>query len=259
MREWYQGVKKRRERQMKAIRDSQYGTGAGWGRYGQPVWQKRETGKSEDLPWNRPGQWMEESEKKKEGRWVVQAFFAFFLLTGTYLVFQSQVPAGKQVQAFITEVMERDYNFRGVAQWYQENIDGSPAILPTFREKNEQEKSEQRWIAPVKGELTGSFKKEDRGVTLRTSEQAPVVSAAEGWVVEAGRKEGLGLTVVVRHTDGRETWYGWLKEIRVKEKDWVKPEQLLGETGGRDGEPLLFFALKRGDQFVDPTKVITFE
>ncbi|MDA8354155.1 MAG: M23 family metallopeptidase [Firmicutes bacterium] len=257
MREWSRGVSKRRQEQIHRIK-------RGKGEMGRkPRYSARRAAPSQErwdeLPWNRPGNWMDERKKKKESRLLIQAFFAFFLLTGTYLVFQSDSSSAKQAQAFISEVMVRDYNFAGVAQWYEENIGGMPTILPAFQEKPSDDRDATSWIAPLKGEVVRPFTAEDRGMVIRAAENAPVVAAAEGWVVQAGREEGLGKVVVIRHGNGWETWYGWLGEIQVKEKDWVQPKQLLGEVAGEEGDPLLFFGMKQGGQFVDPAGVVPVE
>lgn len=259
LKEWYQGVRKRREQRLRQIRRGFHFSDAASARTGT-FRGSRGSVKGEDFPWNQPGKWMEEGKRKRESRFLIQAFVAFFLLTGTYLVFQSGAPAGKQAQQFISEVMNRDYNFAGVARWYQENVGGSPAILPTFTEKSQTKPSKKvQWVAPADGTLARPFRSSERGIVIKTAPQAPVVAASEGWVVEAGKKEGLGLTVILRHVDGRETWYGWLGEIRVKEKDWVQPRELLGKAGDREGQSYLYFALKEGNQFKDPTEVVSFE
>ncbi|MFC4078376.1 peptidoglycan DD-metalloendopeptidase family protein [Salinithrix halophila] len=228
--------------------------------WGTPVWKKETLEDRDELPWNRP-QWMErERKKKREGRFLLQTFAAFLLLTGTYLVFQSQVPAGREVQTFISQVMERDYNFAGVAKWYKQNIDGSPTILPAFQgNKIKEEEKQATWVAPVKGKVMAGFSKEGRGIVLRTAKGAPVVASSEGWVVKAGTEEGLGQTVVIRHANGLETWYGWMGKVQIKEKEWVKPRQLLGEAGDREGDPLFFFAVKQKGAFVDPAGVVPFD
>ncbi|PTM58277.1 M23 family metallopeptidase [Desmospora activa] len=259
MREWNQGVRKRREEKLRAIRGETRKSVSPHQAWGAPVW-KKET-EADELPWNRPGSWM---NTRKKGKWaprmLLQTFLAFALLTGVYLLYQSEVPASQQAQMWIAEVMERDFNFEGVALWYQEHLGGS-AILPVFQRKSDQESDGAKtfeWVAPVAGKVQRPFQEGERGIIIQTKKDAPVVAAAEGWVIQAGTVEGLGNTVVLRHADGRETWYGWLKEIRVEEKDWVKPRQLLGEAGVQENEAMLFFAMKRGDDFVNPADVIPF-
>ncbi|SDW26341.1 stage IV sporulation protein FA [Marininema mesophilum] len=259
MREWNQGVQKRREERVRAIRMGR-GESSSYREPGIPVWKKEASGKSEDLPWNRPQWTKSEGKKKKEGRLLLQTFVAFILFTGTYLIFQSQAPSGQAAQTLIAEVMERDYNFAGVARWYENTIGESPSILPAFKNKKDTSMEKKKsWVAPVKGKQVTTYSKKDRGVFVQTGKGAPVVAVAEGWVVKADTEEGLGKTVIIRHKDGRETWYGGMNTLRVKKKDWVKPSQLLGETTEKSGDSLLFFALKEKGAFVDPTGVVSFD
>lgn len=260
MQGWSQGVRKRREEKLRAIRGETRRSVSPHQVWGEPVWKKEK--QADEPPWNRPGSWMNESKKRKwASRLLLQTFVAFALLTGVYLVYQSEFPAGQEAQGWIAEVMERDFNFEGVALWYQEHLGGSASILPVFQEKSPTDHDNAdkiEWVVPTSGKVQRPFQEGERGIVIQTDEDAPVVAAAEGWVIRAGTVEGLGNTVVVRHADGRETWYGWLKKVQVEEKDWVKPRQLLGEAGVRENEPQLFFAMKRGDDFVDPADVIPF-
>lgn len=263
MREWSQGISKRREERIRAIKKRKGLSNKNGTRSGFTVSSSKRqpplSSQWDELPWNQ-NVWRKDDPKKKESRMLIQAFFAFLLLTVCYLIFQSEGTTARQAQSFIVEVMERDYNFEGVAKWYEQNIGGMPAILPVFKENRENSHKESvSWVSPLKGEVVQPYQKGRKGIAIRAAKGSPVVSAAEGWVVEAGPKEGLGKTVVVRHRDGDETWYGWLGEIQVQEKDWVKPRQLLGEVGEREGETLLFFAVKKGGDFVDPSGVVPVE
>ncbi|MDR6226408.1 M23 family metallopeptidase [Desmospora profundinema] len=261
MREWNQGVRKRREEKLRTIRGETRKAVSPHQSWGTPVWKKES--QTDELPWNRPDSWTEEKKKHKwASRLLIQSFVAFALLSGVYLVYQSDAPTSQAAQGWIAEVMQRDFNFAGVALWYEENLGGSASILPAFQGKSDSKGDPggvKDWVVPAAGTVHRPFREGERGMVIRTAEEAPVVAAAEGWVIQAEVVEGLGKTVVVRHADGQETWYGWLKEIRVEEKDWVKPRQLLGEVGSQGEEALLFFAMKRGDGFVNPADVIPFD
>lgn len=197
---------------------------------------------------------MRGSGEKRGSRFLIQVFISFFLLTVTYLIFQSNVPASRQAQDFIGEVMRRDFNFATVSAWYEEMAGGK--ILPTLSSSQSEKKTDKKeeWVTSVRGKVIRPFQEDKRGILIQAAEGTPVVAAAEGWVVFVGKKEGLGETVILRHAKGNETWYGWLKKPQVKEKDWVKPQQLIGEPGGEGGS--VYIARKSGEGFVDPQDVI---
>jgi stage IV sporulation protein FA len=260
MRDWNQGVRKRREEKLRTIREGARKAVSPHQSWGTPVWKKESY--VDELPWNRTEPWRDRKKRRWPFRLLIQTLIAFILLTGVYLVHQSDAETGQAAQRWIAEVMERDFNFEGVALWYQEHLGGSSSILPAFQRKTDsqgQTSGRVEWVVPVAGDVHRPFREGEQGMVLRVTEDAPVVAAAEGWVTKAGTVEGLGKTVIIRHRDGQETWYGWLKEIRVKEKDWVTSRQLLGEAGSQEDEALLFFAMKRGDGFVNPADVIPFD
>lgn len=256
MREWGEGIRRRRHRKIRAIREGSphYSGGTGW-----KEWESKGHAGWDVKPWNRPGPW-KEKPNRKEKRFLIQLFCSFLLLTVTYLIFQSDTPAGRQAQDIVAQVMERDFHFAGVAEWYQRQFAGSPSILPVFKPKSVKDARESSsWVAPVKGNVIRPFGRDGRGIVIGASGSGPVVASAEGLVVFAGEREGLGKTVIVRHPGGKETWYGWLGKIQVKTDDWVKKGQTIALIGEQSGRPMLYFALRMNDRFVDPGGVVPLE
>ncbi len=260
MRDWKRGIRKRREAKLRALREGRlpknvYADRSKWER-----WDKKEF-KTWDK--KRPFLWRYGKKQiggllgKRESRFLWQVFLSFFLLTIIYLIFQSNVPASRQAQDFIGEVMERDFNFASVNAWYRELAGRS--ILPTFSLEESETKSDRevKWVPVVRGKVLRSFQEDGQGVLIQVEENSPVVSAAEGWVVFVGEREGLGQTVIIRHAKGNEIWYGRLKEPQVREKEWVKPQQPIGMPGGTEGS--LYIARKSGEIFIDPQDVIAVE
>jgi stage IV sporulation protein FA len=115
------------------------------------------------------------------------------------------------------------------------------------------------WIVPVRGVIVLPYDEKRKGIVIRTSTQAEVVAATEGWVTYAGYKDGLGNTIIIQHANGQETWYGWLQSLDVKEKDWVKSGQPIGRVGQTKGQSLVYIALKKDKKFINPSGVIPLE
>lgn len=103
------------------------------------------------------------------------------------------------------------------------------------------------------------------GVDYGAEEGTPVVAAAGGTVIHAGESDAAnanyGNYVVIRHADGKETWYAHLSGWDVSVGDKVKAGDLLGEVGntGRSTGAHLHFAIKDPAQadngqkgFIDP-------
>lgn len=85
-------------------------------------------------------------------------------------------------------------------------------------------------------------------VDLRAN-YVPVRAAANGVVTYAGWMKGYGNLVIIKHLNGYETRYAHLNKIEVKNKQKVKAEQLIaesGETGNVTGPHLHFEIRKNG-------------
>lgn len=200
---------------------------------------------------------------KKRARLLTQMVFACFLFIFTYIVFQGESSTAKGTQDFITEVMERDFNFEGVAEWYEANLGDIPAIIPTFSRNDKMPTTQENhlrieeWFAPVRGQVMERYAVDHPYLTFNVDEPG-VTASAEGLVMFVGEKEGWGNCVILRHAGDIETWYGPLSGVRVAQSDWVQAEELLGEAAG-DRQGTMRFGMKQGGQFVDPFDVIGIE
>lgn len=118
---------------------------------------------------------------------------------------------------------------------------------------------------PVAGVLTSRFgwrrfpldpskKQFHKGVDIGAPKGTPVRSAGAGVVVSAGRDEGHGKSVRVRHRDGVETSYSHLSAIVVRPGDRLQRGELLGRVGstGVSTGPHLHFGVFVNGEAVDP-------
>jgi len=83
-----------------------------------------------------------------------------------------------------------------------------------------------------------------------------VLAALGGRVTRTGSGRELGKYVIIAHSGARETIYGHLSEITVKEGQFVNPRKVIGKVGssGHSTAPHLHFAVKKDGRFVDPQK-----
>lgn len=93
-----------------------------------------------------------------------------------------------------------------------------------------------------------------KGVDFAASIGTPVISAADGVVIQAGYSGGYGNKVVVQHASGYKTVYGHLHKIKVRRGERVKQRQLLGTVGttGESTGPHLHFELLTYDKHINP-------
>jgi murein DD-endopeptidase MepM/ murein hydrolase activator NlpD len=83
-----------------------------------------------------------------------------------------------------------------------------------------------------------------------------VLAALGGRIIRTGYDVDLGNYVIIKHSGFRETIYGHLSGIKVKEGQFVNPRYIIGKVGssGRSTGPHLHFAVKKNGKLVDPQK-----
>jgi murein DD-endopeptidase MepM/ murein hydrolase activator NlpD len=94
------------------------------------------------------------------------------------------------------------------------------------------------------------------GIDIAAPSGTNVLAALGGRVSKTSHGGDLGKHVIIRHSGDRETIYGHLSDIRVKEGQFVNPRQIIGKVGstGRSTGPHLHFAVKKNGKLVDPQK-----
>jgi hypothetical protein len=100
------------------------------------------------------------------------------------------------------------------------------------------------------------------GIDLAASQGTPVLAAASGTVVFAGRQSAGGAVIVkIRHADGCTTMYGHLDpSLHVSVGDQVTAGQQIGKVGltGTTTGPHIHFSLySSGGKAIDPTPYLT--
>jgi len=94
------------------------------------------------------------------------------------------------------------------------------------------------------------------GIDYAAASGTPVSSIGDGSVTAAGRRrDGLGITVIVRHPNGYNSWYGHLSGIArgVSRGAKVRKGQVIGYVGstGTATGPHLDFRLQRNGKFAN--------
>jgi len=91
------------------------------------------------------------------------------------------------------------------------------------------------------------------------NKQAPVYATADGYVTELDySKEGLGLFLVIDHSNDIQTVYAHLSDIKVLKGTYVKAGQMIGKigtTGGSTSEHL-HYEIRFEGVALDPFEVI---
>lgn len=167
-------------------------------------------------------------------------------------------------RSFVRETMNKEFQFASVSNWYEKKFGKPIAFLPEeskSKSKTENEELANQYDLPVMGKITESFESNGEGIILETGAESKVEAMNEGVVIFAGKKDDLGKTVVIQHSDKSESWYGQLASVDVKLYETVEKGKEIGKvTKSEDGTKGSFYlAVKKDDAFIDPKKVIPFE
>ncbi|RFU60709.1 M23 family metallopeptidase [Bacillus sp. V59.32b] len=195
--------------------------------------------------------------KKEYFYFKILAALCLFLVVG--VMFKHPSDKLDEPRAFVSETMDQEFQFASVTTWYEDKFGKPIAFLPEA--KTGKEELDHQNEVPVSGKITGSFESSGAGIMIETGPESKVESMNDGVVIFAGSKKDLGQTVVIQHSDKSESWYGHLASVDVKLYETVKKKKEIGKvTASDDGTKGSFYlAIKKGDAFIDPKKVIPFE
>ncbi|MFI7679727.1 M23 family metallopeptidase [Actinophytocola sp. NPDC049390] len=94
-----------------------------------------------------------------------------------------------------------------------------------------------KFVRPADGSFTSGFGARwgttHYGIDIANSIGTPIVSAADGVVIEAGPASGFGLWVRILHDDGTVTVYGHMQDYSVREGERVKAGDQIARMGNR--------------------------
>jgi len=97
-----------------------------------------------------------------------------------------------------------------------------------------------------------------RGVDYAAATGSPVSATADGTVVSAGYHGAYGKLVVIRHSNGYQTYYGHLSRIKndLRQGSQVKQSDVVGYVGatGLASGPHLHYEIRQGGSHVNPLR-----
>ncbi|PPK69642.1 peptidase M23-like protein [Actinokineospora auranticolor] len=101
----------------------------------------------------------------------------------------------------------------------------------------QEEAARPKFVQPAVGTFTSGFGARwgvtHYGIDIANRIGTPIVSVADGTVIEAGTASGFGLWVRVQHEDGTVSVYGHVNDYVVREGQQVKAGQLIAHIGNR--------------------------
>ncbi len=195
---------------------------------------------------------------------MLKVLGAGILVLLTAILFNSQAPMFDKTKTVITQTMEKEFQFAAINTWYEEKFGKPLALLPMKTDAGEgdtQKVFQPEYAVPASSKVVQNFKADGQGIMIQTGAGEKVDAMNGGTVIFAGKKEELGNTVVIQHSDKSETWYGHLDTIEVTQYQSVSAGSKVGTVSLTQDKNYgeFYFAIKKGDAFIDPIQVITFE
>lgn len=163
------------------------------------------------------------------------------------------------VRSAVSKVMEKEFQFAMVADWYEKTFGKPLALFP--EQAPDKEGVQTKYALPANGVILEDFQSDNQGVTIQTLKGETVEAIRSGVVKFAGVDKDYGNTVIIQHSDQSETWYGNLGEIKVKNYQKVQAGDEIGIVSSKENETTgeFYFAIKQNEKFIDPVQVIKFE
>lgn len=184
------------------------------------------------------------------------------LFLGIAIMFRSHSPALDSAKNIVKQEMNTEFQFAAVTNWYEKEFGKPLALLPLADSKTTQT-ANQQYAVPASGRILENFQKNGQGIMIETSKGTRVEAMNGGLVTFSGVKAGIGKTVIIQHADQTESWYGNLDAINVSLYQHVNKGDVVGTVSGSAGKDQskgeFYFAIKKGDHFIDPIQVINFE
>ena len=189
---------------------------------------------------------------------LMKMLLASILFITVAIVFRHPSEKLETARQKVTAGFEQELQFAYISNWYEETFGKPLAFLPSDINGTDPIANHVSadYIIPIDGEVIETFTTNGNGIRLQAEVDDQASAIGDGIVTFAGKKEGLGNTVVVQHVDKSESWYGELDSVNVRLSDRVSKGDKVGTVSGTG---IIFFALKKENEYIDPNQVIPFE
>ncbi|MDM5276005.1 peptidoglycan DD-metalloendopeptidase family protein [Paenibacillus silvae] len=191
------------------------------------------------------------------------------IFAGVWGLFQLDASWTITPKTVIADALHNDMDFAAAAAWYERNFGGPPSFLPVLGHTTDAVNGSgirQLLGKPVSGTVVQPFALSMKGIEIVPDAAAAgglvqVVSSGAGRVLEVLGDVESGYTVVIQHTGKVTAIYGRLNESELQKNDWVEVGDTVGtlKAGSSEQPATLYFAIKEGEEYVDPAEVVALD
>ncbi|RAW10317.1 M23 family peptidase [Paenibacillus taichungensis] len=199
---------------------------------------------------------------------VKRTVVSILLFGAVWGLFQLNTSWTAPAKTVIADVLHRDMDFAYAAAWYERHFGGTPSFLPVLGHTTDAVNgSGIRHLLgkPISGTVVQPFALSMKGIEIVPEAGGTglvqVVSSDAGRVLQVLDDPENGTTVVIQHSGQVTAIYGRLNESEVQVNDWVEAGDAVGslKENGKDQPATLYFAVKEGEQYVDPAEVVALD
>jgi stage IV sporulation protein FA len=194
--------------------------------------------------------WQEWRVPPTRNQFMYKCFISMSIYLLVWTIFHLDHSYAQRTQQAIRGAMNDSFDYGALASWYQTHIGAIPAFLPAFHEHFNVRTA---YSSPVSSKSVKSDTDQAGVIQIHTSADRTVTSIGRGLVQDVAPASINGMTVRVLYSNGIQALYGGLEAVHVERNDWLEEGALIGHTN------ILYFALKKGDQYVNPGDVISFD
>ncbi|MBN8191123.1 M23 family metallopeptidase [Bacillus sp. NTK074B] len=199
----------------------------------------------------------------KKETFMLKILGAGIMVLITAIMFKSPSPVFYEAKSYVTKTMDTEFQFAAISTWYEDQFGKPLALLPVSNTDKESASTKSaEYARPASGKVVENFKTNGQGIMLQTVLGEDVTAMKGGLIIFAGKKDELGNTVVIQHADRSESWYGNLESVDVKQYEKIEKGSLVGKVSSssqNDATGEFYFAIKMGDEFIDPIQVMSFD
>ncbi|MBS3679454.1 M23 family metallopeptidase [Ornithinibacillus massiliensis] len=183
---------------------------------------------------------------------MLKGIFSVMLFFSIAIIWQNDAEFFDKPREWTSNVLTEDFPFASVYKWYKDSFGTPLAFSPSDKEEVE----EAALVLPVSGNVMETFQSNGKGIMIAPQETTAVAALSEGVVIFAGKKQDTDKTVIIQHADGSTSTYGFLSSIDVHLYQVVNSQHRLGEFTPTADNEMVYFAIEKDNEYVDPVQVI---
>lgn len=182
-----------------------------------------------------------------------KALASILLFAGIAFVLLSEGGTMTGTKNWLSNQLQTEFPFAKVKSWYTETLGEPLSITP---QGNKPDIADESFALPVMGQVVETFNANGTGIMILPEKESVVTSLDEGVVIFAGNNKNTKKTIIIQHSDGSNSTYGYLSSIDVHLYQNIHANERIGTFSPTDESEVVYFSIEKDNQYIDPQQVI---